>query len=228
MIVQIEGTSGSGKSYIVKSILPQYETKVLPTRWQEVRSRIEGYEVWNKEKTSCLYVVGPYHGVTGRAIGGGVDSMIHTNETWQRRIQQGGGFGERFSSPLDVISALIEEFSSRGHVLFEGLIASGLFGRYKTLEEKLKQPWLWAFLDTPLEVCLERVAHRRETRLCRDHQQRFLPVEIALLNPQNTITRWHRMRKVYAKCRVAGLDARWIDHTRATEEILAYLSWGNT
>lgn len=45
------------------------------------------------------------------------------------------------------------------HVVFEGVVVSTIFKRYLDLSRELGG-MVWAYLDTPLDVCLERVYRR--------------------------------------------------------------------
>lgn len=47
-------------------------------------------------------------------------------------------------------------------VVFEGLIASKAYGATGELAAKQKGKWLYAFMDTPFEVCVKRVLARRK------------------------------------------------------------------
>jgi len=106
---------------------------------------------------------------------------------------------------------------------------SHTFGRYAMLDRDLAKEGthcIWAFLDTPLDVCLARVTARREAK-----------GNTKPLNPENTTSAWHANRECYKKF-VSGsakhwrtapgytptkLDARWVDHTRAVDEIFSWL-----
>ena len=120
-------------------------------------------------------------------------------------------------------------YAPLGHVIFEGLLISHLFSRYAMLDRELFAqgiPFVWAFLDTPLEICLDRVRARREARGTETP-----------LNVKNTTDKWHDMRRVFKKCtqgyesdwkkvigyKIAKLDARWVGHENAVEEVSAWL-----
>lgn len=117
-------------------------------------------------------------------------------------------------STQDEICDRVRRFAALGHVALEGLLMSHLFSRYAALAHELAPTrFIWAFLDTPLELCLARVQARRDAR----------GVAKRPLNPSNTTAKWHNMRKVYAKCQAVGLDARWLDHNAAAEQVLTWL-----
>lgn len=56
---------------------------------------------------------------------------------------------------------LLHQYAPLGHVLYEGLLASEYYGRLGTASEPYGDDHVFAFLDTPIEVCIERVKARR-------------------------------------------------------------------
>jgi len=59
------------------------------------------------------------------------------------------------------------------YVLFEGIIVSTLFSKWLNFSLELKaagSPFIWAFLDTPLSVCLERVQARNGGKEVKEDQ----------------------------------------------------------
>jgi len=57
--------------------------------------------------------------------------------------------------------ALIEYYAPRGHVFYEGLLGSEYYGKLGACSEQYGEEHVFAFLDTPIEVCIERVKARR-------------------------------------------------------------------
>ena len=78
---------------------------------------------------------------------------------------------------------------------------------------------IFAFLDTPWDVCLQRVLSRRAEA---GNDKPF--------DPDKT------MRSAYEQCRrsaellteAGGYDVRWLDHTRAVAEVRGYLLGAET
>jgi thymidylate kinase len=63
--------------------------------------------------------------------------------------------------------SLVENYitSKRTLVLFEGILVGSTYGALGALSErKPGVPWVYVFLDTPIEVCIERIVKRREAR----------------------------------------------------------------
>ena len=56
---------------------------------------------------------------------------------------------------------LLQKYAELGHVLYESLFTSGFYGRIGKLSENYGKDHIFAFLDTPLETCIERVKLRR-------------------------------------------------------------------
>jgi cytidylate kinase len=203
MVINVRGTSGSGKSTIVRGIMEK--GIVVPIGAEK---RPDGYIVQILGRERNLYVVGPYLTACG-----GCDAIATQDEICDR----------------------IRAYATLGDVLLEGLLMANIFGRYAAIDRELNEKGvhcIWGFLDTPLEVCIERVKGRRAER----------GKNLNEFNPENT-TRKHvdtvdayqkflrgdaKTWKLTAKYGYTGppvkLDARMIDHTRAVEQVFEWLS----
>lgn len=165
-VINLRGTNASGKSTVVKKFIDDFggepifyqvgefkwivteKDKAKGTKWKEpllckkANHEIKGYVI-RKEKSGLsqdLYIPGAYKTPTG-----GCDTI---------------GTGE-------AARKLVFDWASQGHVLYEGLLISGLFDKYNTLADELKQVGqnhIFGFLDTPIDVCVERVFHRQAVR----------------------------------------------------------------
>lgn len=68
-------------------------------------------------------------------------------------------------SDKDVRFKLVKDYSAlTGIVFFEGLITGKTFGALGALSNEQRGRWLYAFMDTPFEVCVERVLARRAAK----------------------------------------------------------------
>lgn len=132
MLISLRGTNGSGKSTVVRNLFEKCKNP-LPIYSLLGPKQPEAYQL-NGGWGKPLYILGPY--LTGT---GGCD-----------RIQ-----------PYDLIPELIEKYARKGHVLFEGIIISSVYGQVGALMERWKKDAIFLFLDTPLDICLERVEGRR-------------------------------------------------------------------
>jgi predicted kinase len=200
MIINIRGTSGSGKSTVVRGLMAKFP--VINKMGDSKKP--EGYECLNSihpdgaftvsSERRALYVVGRYESVCG-----GCDT-IRTPDEIANRIRNYIANAPLRASQFDLV--------------FEGLLISRTFDRYRLLAlEFAPQKYVWAFLDTPLEICLERVAQRRAEKGV-----------LKPLNPANTTDTWKRNVHLYTQAKQAGLDARWLDHKNAVETAWSWLN----
>lgn len=136
MIIDIRGSSGSGKTWIVRRLLQRYPHTPLmgtdPTRKRN--PSLLGYEI---PKLKAV-VIGPYE---DKANTGGCDS-IKTPEEVCRRIRE---FSKKYK-----------------YVILEGLLVGKCFQRYADLADEIgRKQYTFCFLDTPPETSLQRIADRR-------------------------------------------------------------------
>ena len=172
-IVSLRGTHGSGKSYVVKSILDRYSGKVES---KDERGKALTYQV-KLHNGSSLYVVGNYEHACG-----GCDSIQPYSRIWP----------------------IVERLAKLGHVLFEGALVSSSYGNIGRASEVYGNRMVFAFMDTPVDVCLQRVTDRRKAR-----------GDARPLNPKNTVQKhdgvWRlslpKIRDVYCR-RVVVIDYR--------------------
>lgn len=135
-IVQLVGTSGSGKTTIAREIMQRYgkTTPVIPPG----RRVPEAYMVVPPLGKLPLYVLGSYENKCG-----GVDTI---------------------GSAADLLE-LIDRYAKGGnHVLFEGLLISTYYGLLGKGLEKYHPHVVRCFLTTDIEVCIQRVIVRRAER----------------------------------------------------------------
>jgi adenylate kinase family enzyme len=105
--------------------------------------------------------------------------------------------------------------ATRGIVVFEGLLISGLYSRYVQLAAEIPtHHFIFAFLDTPLATCIERVLARRAAK---GNTKPFDP-------NRSLIPKYRAVQAVRSKLLAAGKDVRDIDHTRGCEVVRSWLS----
>lgn len=175
MIVNIRGTSGSGKSTLIRNLFdrqPGGMEKWMgkdPTR-RKTDDVILGYMSADRRV-----------GVPGKYVTacGGCDAIATQDET-QRRVRE------------------LSQMTT--NVVFEGLLISHIYGRWAEMaRSEYPGAWVFAFLDTPLEVCLERVGQRRKAGGNEKP-----------LNPANTVQKWHDSRSVAEKAARDGFRVVWL------------------
>jgi len=96
--------------------------------------RPEAYRLVVQSLTSPVYILGPYENTCG-----GMDGVTSVDEQIR----------------------LIHEYAGQGHVIYEGLLLSTYFGKIGLEMQQYGRNHIWAFLDTPIEVCIERIKARR-------------------------------------------------------------------
>lgn len=145
MIINIRGTNGSGKTTLVRQLLGADPLPVdlvsypAPTKKDPKRFRwVEGYG----SRDHDFLAVGSY-----RQGCGGMDT-IPSFDLQQQAVAQAASF-----TPVRI-----------KNVLCEGVLASTVAGSWLTFFEAMQKrdyPVLVAYLDTPVELCLERITARQ-------------------------------------------------------------------
>ena len=130
MLIKIHGTSGAGKTTIVRDLM-ESAVDVVP---QGPVKRPEAYKLTLPGVPKPVFVLGPYENTCG-----GMDGV---------------------SSVGDQID-LIHRYAEEGHVIYEGLLLSTYYGSLGAAVERYGKDHIWAFLDTPVDTCIERVKARR-------------------------------------------------------------------
>ena len=179
MLISLRGTSGSGKSTVVFTLMKNYFTEKIMGE----DGKLEGYRIHVPSLEKPVYAVGRYETPCG-----GCDS-VPTQAEIVRRVEKYRQAG--------------------GHVIFEGLLASGGYGTVGALSEKYPDEYIFATLDTPYDVCVARVLSRRAAA---GNDKPF--------NEKNTKSKFDSTRNVMRRVLAEGRKAVWIDHTRAVEQVL--------
>ena len=174
MVIDIRGTHGSGKSWLMHQLISYGADEVTGTCHYTHKDKVLGYVLpdWD------AFILGKYSNVCG-----GCDQIGSADEV-VRRIRE---FSEQYT-----------------HIILEGILVAHTYQRYADLAVEMQDyGYIFCFLDTPLETCIERVKQRR-ANAGNDKP----------LNPANIIKDyrniWTTVRhKVYA----AGLNAIDVPHT---------------
>jgi len=181
IILRVAGTFGSGKTTAVREFLNGYPCETLMRG-----NKIAGYRLDMNEAgiTVPLFVIGKYDNTCG-----GTDA-INTQAEIADRITK--------AHPL-------------GHVLYEGALvsASGLAGQVTQAIHGTGCD-VYAFLDTPQDLCIERVKGRR---LAAGNEKEF--------DPKNLIDKFESVANCYRNLRNEGsYDVRLINHKAIHEALL--------
>lgn len=195
IIINIRGTNGTGKTTLAKSLLeshPQEEIKLWQPATEDKPPRVIGYKIATPGIPTFL--VGPYRITTG-----GCDAISSV-------------CGD--IKPFDYICELVSKFSKEGNVVFEGAIVATVTQRWIDLAKSLPHThFIFGFMDTPLEKCLERVAKRREKRgdpRPLDPNKSVIPKYKAVVGSEKRL-------------KEAGMDVRTINHKEGLSTILEWL-----
>lgn len=132
-IIKIHGCSGAGKTTAVRSLLELAEE--ASTIYSADTGKPEAYKLKLKEIAAPVFVLGNYGNNCG-----GMDTV---------------------GSAAEAIR-LVHIYESQGHVIHEGLLQSTYYGAMGKDSQRYGDRYIYAFLDTPIEVCLARVVARRE------------------------------------------------------------------
>lgn len=140
MIVTIRGTSGSGKSTIVQTVMKDYSCAPFYLS-ESTRKTPFGYDCNHiGEMRRPLWIVGNYETQCGGA------DLIRDQDS--------------------VIASISQQAAAGYHVLYEGVIAqSWSRERLRKLIDDSGTELLIVVLTTPLDECIEAVKQRREQRV---------------------------------------------------------------
>lgn len=152
----------------------------------DIRGRPKGY-VLAIPDVGDLYIVGSYETACG-----GCDSIQPYADIWPRVV----------------------EFAEQGHVLFEGALVSSSYGEIGRASEQYGDQFIFAFMDTPLEVCLQRIVARRQAK-----------GNLKPLDPKNTKNKLESISKSINKIKNEfGRRCVIIDHKDPIPQILELLN----
>jgi shikimate kinase len=104
---------------------------------------------------------------------------------------------------------LIHRYGPHGHVFYEGLLGSEYYGRLGEASERYGKDHVFAFLDTPIETCIERIKARR---LAKGNTKP--------LNEENTRGRIQKIANLRAKLVRTGRNVVDVDHIQANLQVL--------
>ena len=133
-IIKILGPSGAGKTSAVRELFVEAD------KWEKAGGspkKPDAYALrFAAYPSKNVYVIGSYESNCG-----GVDTIDSSQK----------------------VMDLVDTYSALGdHVIFEGLLQSTYYGKMGEWSQKYGQNFIYAWLNTPLEVCMARLQKRRE------------------------------------------------------------------
>jgi predicted ABC-type ATPase len=191
-IIAIKGTNGSGKSSAVRALVAHLG-KIATLRFN---NKDAGYRCEYGERT--VFVLGKY-----RSTCGGLDSSFS------------------YKGAANDVFLCLDALVAKGHVVCEGVIAmtSYGFGRVARFAEEQKAKGnnvIFARIDTPAELCIERVRRRR--RESGNHRP---------FNAEKLLHKYESVLRSQEKLRDAGYDARILPHDDPLQTLLGWIAEQN-
>ena len=179
LIVNVRGTSGSGKTHLTREFMRQGSTDAVT-----VDGKVIGYICCRGKSVNerMWFVVGSYENVCG-----GCDTI---------KTQQ------------QIIDRVAWAISRDYNVWLEGLILSTIYGLVGAYSEEYADRWVFAYLNTPVDVCVERVIERRR-----------VAGNIKPFDKENTVKRHATIRRNQAIVEEKGREAVTIDYLRPLASI---------
>lgn len=171
-IIKIMGCSGAGKTTAARSIL---DMSLYVDVIQNEKGKDEAYFTTQASIPNPVILLGNYRG----ANCGGMDTVGSAN----------------------LAIAMVQTYADKGHVIHEGLLQSTYYGAMGTDSLQYGDRYIYAILDTPIELCLERVVHRREVN---GSTNKF--------NPQLTRDKHASVKRAWDTARSRGHVCVVLDH----------------
>ena len=160
-IIKLHGCSGAGKTTAARSFMASASRMHVVTK--DGARRPEAYVCEFPDMDTPVTVLGSYANNCG-----GMDS---------------------YPSDAPSIIELLEFYIPSSHILMEGLLMSTYYGELGKHLEQYGDDAVFAFMDTPVIVCLQRVQQRRAEN---NSKNKF--------NPQNTIDKYNTIEHLKKKC----------------------------
>ena len=140
-VLDIRGTHGSGKSWIVHQLIAEAITREYQSGYISEEGSTEAIATYIP--THHIAALGMYDRVCG-----GCDGIRSAEEVCRR------------------VRLLAHEYTN---VILEGILVAHTFQRYANLAKEIllsdeHHPYIFCFINTPYEVCIQRVQERRVAR----------------------------------------------------------------
>ncbi len=182
MIINIRGSSGSGKSTVIRKLMSEYGT--VAQYGMLGPKRPEAYQLRDLHDIDDTFILGPYLSNCG-----GCDAI----------------------GSMDKLLKLLYKYNARGHVIFEGLIISSMYGSIGEALEPFGRNALIAFLSTSEARCRAQLVKRQESGRAK--------------GDKSFERHYFGTQKVKARMRADGiLRVEDLDPDRAVEQVTKWLT----
>jgi hypothetical protein len=188
-IINIRGTNGSGKSSAVRALMAHLG-KPTPFLFDNKEA---GYRC--KHFDQPIFVLGKY-----KTACGGLDASFS------------------YKGAADDVLLCLDLLAEKGHVVCEGVIAMGSYGfgrlaRFANDQKAKGNKVIFARLDTPADLCVQRVRARRKAA---GNRKPF--------DPEKLLGKYASVVRSQEKLREAGYDARILPHEEPLQTMLRWFS----
>jgi predicted ABC-type ATPase len=158
--LNIRGSNGAGKTTLMRCLARSPECRLVPVHQPLHRAEDKGVkpEKVGKPKGKPIVATVTPEGIA--LLGDYTPAAVGTTAGC-----------DRISRQDDVKAALVAAAAIPGVelVIFEGIIVGTIYGPWQEWS-KANGGMIWAFLDTPLEVCLKRIQERNGGKPIKEDQ----------------------------------------------------------
>lgn len=136
-IINIRGTSGSGKSTLVRRYLDEHPHEPILAQMADwKKEKVVAYRVHTSVYKFPTFVMGRYE------------------------TQCGGWDALSYKGSHQDLEEMCLQAGAKGNVIFEGLTVSSSYTRWLNVSKAFPGDMIFAFMDTPEEVCHQRILQR--------------------------------------------------------------------
>ena len=158
-ILKLHGCSGAGKTTVARALLQGASQVTIIT--PEGAKRPEAYVLEYPDYNEPIVVLGSYQNNCG-----GMDTVADAAKAIE----------------------MVHYYHDIGHVFHEGLLQSTYYGAMGKDAEQFGSDYIYAFLNTPILTCLDRVTRRRDQMGSKNK-----------FNPQLTIDKYNTIERLRTK-----------------------------
>jgi hypothetical protein len=182
-IIKVHGCSGAGKTTDLRLFM---RTCTLTGEQACGPNKMLYYRYSHPAVAEPIFVLGSYISICG-----GLDTI----------------------ADAQTVMNLIDQLHPKGHILMEGLLASTYYGKMGEHSKQFGDDYIYAFLNTPVEICLKRVTERRAAS---NNTRKF--------NPQLTVEKWETINALRLKLQAWGHNVKDLDWRLVSRNPL-YIEW---